>query len=106
MILPDGGRQYLGKIYSDQWMQENRYLEARPQLTAADLLRAKQSRPLAVAAPADKLLSAMRRMRDLSCSQLPATQPASLACRATIIKEIRPRELAPASARGWANRYT
>lgn len=71
VMLPDGGRQYLGKIYSDQWMQENRYLEARPQLSAADLLRAKQPRPLAVAAPADNLLNAMRRMRDLSCSQLP-----------------------------------
>lgn len=71
VMLPDGGRQYLGKIYNDGWMQENRYLEARPHLTAADLLKAKGKCPLAVAAPADNLFNAMRRMSELSCSQLP-----------------------------------
>src|SRR5579884_2897798 len=31
VILPDTGRNYLSKVYSDQWMQDNGYLERMPQ---------------------------------------------------------------------------
>ncbi len=27
VFLPDGGRQYLGKIYNDEWMRENRFID-------------------------------------------------------------------------------
>jgi cystathionine beta-synthase len=30
VLLPDGGRQYLGKLYNDDWMREHGYLDARP----------------------------------------------------------------------------
>ncbi|MBI3145614.1 MAG: pyridoxal-phosphate dependent enzyme [Pseudogulbenkiania sp.] len=71
VLLPDGGRQYLGKIYNDNWMRSNGYLEARPGLTVADVLHAKPPRPLATAAPGDALRDALQRMRDLPCAQLP-----------------------------------
>jgi cystathionine beta-synthase len=71
VLLPDGGRQYLGKVYNDDWMRANGYLEARPGLTVADVLRAKPPRALAIAAPGDALRDALQRMRDLSCAQLP-----------------------------------
>nr|WP_294867761.1 pyridoxal-phosphate dependent enzyme [uncultured Pseudogulbenkiania sp.] len=71
VLLPDGGRQYLGKIYNDDWMRANGHLEARPGHTLADVLRAKPPRPLATAAPADALRDALQRMRDLPCAQLP-----------------------------------
>jgi cystathionine beta-synthase len=28
VFLPDGGRQYLGKLYNDEWMRENRFIDA------------------------------------------------------------------------------
>lgn len=30
VLLPDGGRQYLGKLYSDDWMRAQGYLDAAP----------------------------------------------------------------------------
>ena len=30
VLLPDGGRQYLGKLYNDDWMREHGYLDAKP----------------------------------------------------------------------------
>lgn len=30
VLLPDGGRQYLGKLYNDDWMREHGYLDANP----------------------------------------------------------------------------
>src|SRR5579884_3555116 len=31
VLFPDGGRSYLSKVYNDQWMQDNGYLERMPQ---------------------------------------------------------------------------
>ncbi|MGH6637074.1 MAG: PLP-dependent cysteine synthase family protein [Polaromonas sp.] len=30
VLLPDGGRQYLGKLYNDDWMRDHGYLDAPP----------------------------------------------------------------------------
>jgi len=39
VLLPDTGRQYLGKIFNDDWMRENRYLSSPSDLgTVRDLL--------------------------------------------------------------------
>jgi cystathionine beta-synthase len=39
ILIPDTGRQYLGKIFNDDWMRENRYLEEAHALgTVRDLL--------------------------------------------------------------------
>ncbi|WP_024300944.1 pyridoxal-phosphate dependent enzyme [Pseudogulbenkiania sp. MAI-1] len=71
VLLPDGGRQYLGKIYNDDWMSANGYLTARPALSAADVLRTKPPRPLARVAPGDALAHALARLNNTPCAQLP-----------------------------------
>jgi cystathionine beta-synthase len=38
VILPDTGRNYLNKIYSDDWMTENGYIEARKKISVSHLL--------------------------------------------------------------------
>ena len=39
ILLPDTGRQYLGKIFNDDWMKENGYLDESPTFgTVRDLL--------------------------------------------------------------------
>jgi cystathionine beta-synthase len=40
-ILPDTGERYLSKLYSDEWMRENRLIETE-RLTAADMLGQKE----------------------------------------------------------------
>ena len=43
VILPDGGRPYLSKVFNDEWLREHGMLERpAPSATVAQLLRAKQ----------------------------------------------------------------
>jgi len=42
VVLPDGGRSYLSKIYSDAWMTQHGFLERRGGGTVGDALAAKQ----------------------------------------------------------------
>ena len=42
VVLPDGGRSYLSKIYSDTWMTQHGFLERRGDGTVGDALAAKQ----------------------------------------------------------------
>ena len=42
VVLPDGGRSYLSKIYSDAWMTQHGFLERRGDGTVGDALAAKQ----------------------------------------------------------------
>jgi cystathionine beta-synthase len=41
VILPDGGRSYLSKIYSDSWMRQYGFLDRGSELTVGDVLRQK-----------------------------------------------------------------
>jgi cystathionine beta-synthase len=42
VVLPDGGRSYLSKIFSDAWMRQYGFLERDTQLTVGDVLRRKR----------------------------------------------------------------
>jgi cystathionine beta-synthase len=42
VIIPDGGRSYLSKIYSDAWMRQYGFLERDGNLTVGDVLRHKR----------------------------------------------------------------
>jgi len=42
VILPDGGRSYLSKIYSDAWMRQYGFLERDTELMVGDVLRRKR----------------------------------------------------------------
>ena len=41
VILPDGGRGYLSKIFSDEWMSQYGFLDRSEDRTVGDVLRAK-----------------------------------------------------------------
>ena len=38
MLLPDTGRQYLSKVYSDAWMRQYGFLEAPETITVEQVL--------------------------------------------------------------------
>jgi cystathionine beta-synthase len=43
VILPDGGRSYLSKVFNDGWMRQYGFLEREPELTVGDVLRRKHA---------------------------------------------------------------
>ena len=74
VLLPDTGRNYLSKIYSDRWMQENGFWEdrARKHLTVGGILAGKTRWPSLIAVrTTDKLSRAIQLMETHNISQVP-----------------------------------
>jgi cystathionine beta-synthase len=74
VILPDTGRNYLNKIYSDEWMMEHGFLESREdRIAVSDLLghKSRRVRNLITISPQDKLKTAVNLMKEYGVSQLP-----------------------------------
>jgi cystathionine beta-synthase len=70
VFLADGGHKYLSKIFNDDWMRENGFLEDSPGIgTVHDILQGK--RPLVTARPDARLREVIDQMKTLSISQLP-----------------------------------
>jgi len=77
VFIADTGMRYLSKIYNDEWMKDNRYLEPSVPLTASDVIGASalgQGRPLVYAAPSDSIKAALERMQAHDFSQLPVLE--------------------------------
>lgn len=73
VLLPDSGRNYLTKIFSDAWMQEHGYLSYEsPRVTAGEVLRSKRQMPALISvAPHETAASALATMEGHSFSLLP-----------------------------------
>ena len=73
VFLADGGHKYLSKIFNDDWMRENGFLEDSPGIgTVRDLLQGK--RPIVTAKPDARLRDVIDQMKSLSISQLPVVE--------------------------------
>jgi len=73
VLLPDGGRGYLGKIFDDVWMRSYGFQPASGGRTVADLLRTKDGGALpelVSVQPHHTVRDAIGRMRDYGVSQL------------------------------------
>jgi len=74
VILPDGGRSYLSKIYNDAWMEQYGFIE-RATITVADVLGRKQAAndipPLVTVGAQDKVGEAVALLNRHGVSQLP-----------------------------------
>jgi len=72
ILLPDTGRQYLGKIFNDDWMKENGYLDEHPTYgTVRDLLGSSPRRQVISADADDRLSDVVALMKKHDVSQLP-----------------------------------
>ncbi len=73
ILLPDGGRGYLGKIFNEKWMQSYGFARVKGQRTVADVMSAKTGRlpDLVHAHPNDTIRDAIRIMTEYDVSQLP-----------------------------------
>lgn len=74
VILPDTGRNYLSKIFSDKWMQENGYWQGGVQTAATvrDVLSSEKELPAIISvSPEDTLQAAIDLFHRFKISQLP-----------------------------------
>lgn len=70
VLLHDSGSRYVGKMYNDDWMRERGFLD-ESYLTAQDLVKNHEDKPL-VAVFAEELVShAIAKMRKFGISQIP-----------------------------------
>jgi cystathionine beta-synthase len=85
VILPDGGRSYLSKIYSDAWMQQYGFLERDTELVVGDVLDRKRQAgeipPLVTVQSHYRVRDAVALLHEHRVSQLPvvsANDPATV----------------------------
>jgi cystathionine beta-synthase len=75
VILPDGGRAYLSKIFNDTWMAAHGMLERTSDRLVGDVLRAKQAAgeipPLVVVETRQQVKDAIALLHEHRVSQLP-----------------------------------
>ncbi len=75
VLLPDSGRSYLSKIFSDNWMKENGFLEPSMDTSILQLLQSKDSvKELISIAPDKSVSDAVELMRSSDISQLPVIE--------------------------------
>ena len=75
VVLPDGGRSYLSKIFNDAWMTHRGFLERTSTETVGDILHFKRERDdtlqLVTVSTHDKVRDALALMHEHGVSQLP-----------------------------------
>jgi cystathionine beta-synthase len=80
VILPDSGSRYLSKVFDDEWMRENGFLEGPwGAATVAELLAAKPQREVVSVSPVDKVRDVIALMQEHDISQVPVVSDGQLA---------------------------
>ncbi len=76
VLLPDGGRGYLSKIFSDKWMSDYGFMQAAGEETVHDVLTAKtgQLPDLVHAHPNETVRDAIDILREYGVSQMPVVK--------------------------------
>jgi cystathionine beta-synthase len=75
VILPDGGRSYLSKVFNDAWMTQHGFLERASDQTVGDVLRSKREAgempPLVTVETHGRVRDAVALLHEHRVSQLP-----------------------------------
>ncbi|MFC7929330.1 MULTISPECIES: cystathionine beta-synthase [Streptomyces] len=77
VLLPDSGRGYMSKIFSDEWMADYGFLEDTSSATVADVLRHKEGGlpSLVHMHPDETVGQAIEVLREYGVSQMPIVKP-------------------------------
>jgi cystathionine beta-synthase len=105
VLLPDGGRGYLSKVFNDDWMADYGFLtSATAEPRIADVLDRKRGQlPLFVHAHPDETVRAViETLREYDVSQLPVLKEEPPVMAAEVIGSITERELLDALVTGRA----
>jgi cystathionine beta-synthase len=96
VLLPDGGRGYLSKIFNDGWMADYGFLDvSRGESTVADIFRAKSGDTpnLVHVHPDEKVESAIAILREYGVSQMPVLRAEPPVMAAEVAGTIDERQL-------------
>ena len=81
VILPDGGRNYLSKLYDDEWLRKNGLLApSGPVVRVADVLRRRHQAGLpavVLARSAQRVGEAIATLQEFGISQMPVSEAAA-----------------------------
>jgi cystathionine beta-synthase len=105
VLLPDGGRGYLSKIYNDEWMADYGFLTSETsEPRVADILESKQGGlpPFVHAHPDETVRAAIESLREYEVSQLPVLNAEPPVMAAEVIGCIVERDLLDALVSGRA----
>ena len=94
VLLPDTGRQYLSKVYSDSWMLQHGMLDRPDVVRVQEVLTAKHTElpPLITVGAHDKVRQAVDRLQAADISQAPVVREDSTDV-AQFVGSIRDRQL-------------
>jgi cystathionine beta-synthase len=74
VILPDSGSRYLSKIFNDDWMRENRFLDDPLAEGRVEELLAHKKMAVVMARKSDRKTDVIARMKQYNISQLPVVE--------------------------------
>jgi cystathionine beta-synthase len=73
VVLPDSGTRYLSKIFDDEWMRENGFMETTwSQVPLSEILAVKSFQGLVSACDSDRMTDVIALMKEHDISQVPA----------------------------------
>jgi cystathionine beta-synthase len=104
VLLPDGGRGYLGKVFNDAWMSGYGFLPPASGATVGDVLRRKDgSIPALVHAhPNETVADAVHYLREFGVSQMPVVRAEPPVMAAEVAGAVVERDLLDALFTGRA----
>ncbi len=104
VLLPDGGRGYLGKVFNDSWMASYGFLPPVPGATVGDVLRRKDGAipELVHAHPNETVADAVHYLREFHVSQMPVVRAEPPVMAAEVVGAVVERDLLDALFTGRA----
>jgi cystathionine beta-synthase len=95
VLLPDGGRGYLSKIFNDDWMADYGFLRTSSQVTVGDVLMRKTGTmpELVHVHPHDTVREAIDILREYGVSQMPVVKAEPPVMTAEVVGSVVERDL-------------
>jgi cystathionine beta-synthase len=105
VLLPDGGRGYLSKIFNDEWMADYGFLQSPGQETVGDVLRQKSGEvpPLVHVHPNETVREAIDILREYGVSQMPVVKAEPPITAGEVVGSVSERALLDALFAGKAS---
>jgi cystathionine beta-synthase len=105
VLLPDGGRGYLGKIFNDEWMSSFGFLRVAGERTVGDVLRAKSGDlpALVHTHPNETVRDAVHILREYGVSQMPVVKAEPPVMAGEVAGSVTERDLLDALFTGKAH---
>ena len=96
VLIPDSGRSYLSKIYNDEWMRQNGFLERFPvHARVFDVIRGRETATpeLVVVSKAESVRAAIDLMQRYGISQIPVTSDGRARTVSEIVGSVQERTM-------------